>query len=149
MDVANDEMESSLLVLNNDCIDVILGYLSPEDVCSMSFTCQQVQQVAFEHFRRKYSSKFTNVTVLLEKKPHMKNITCRLNHHETYLKHFLSYVPIKRIECNWIGVKDLVNFMEKHCCYGPEIHFVGNLKSIDEDIEISIDQLHHIESISI
>lgn len=40
--------------LNDDSIFQILWYLSSKDLCSMSFTCKRLRQLAFDHFPRQY-----------------------------------------------------------------------------------------------
>lgn len=47
--------ELELLDLNDDCIRSIFWKLpSPTDLCSMSFTCKRMKDLAFDHFPRQY-----------------------------------------------------------------------------------------------
>lgn len=143
--------ESPFVKLNDDCIDAIFEYLPPEDLCSMSFTCERMRGVAHEHFCRKYAAKFPNVVVDLNRVSEDERISHHLNYDENYLKYFLPCVPITRIECENIQLKDLIRFINAECdniSNLTEIHFGGHSLSVDKENEFN-HELNSIENVSI
>lgn len=47
-------MIQNLLTINDDCIYKILDFLTLDDLCSFSQTCQKLHVLCADHFRRKY-----------------------------------------------------------------------------------------------
>lgn len=52
----------SFMTLNNDCIFAILQKLSLSNLCAISQTCQRLQTLAFDHFKRCHKSKVLTIT---------------------------------------------------------------------------------------
>lgn len=49
--------DATLFSLNNDCFYAIFNRLSLNDLCSVSETCQRLQELSSDHFSRRYTSK--------------------------------------------------------------------------------------------
>lgn len=141
---------SPFLALHDDCIEKILDFLPPDDLCSISSTSQRMQNITNDHFRRKYSTKFPNLKVFLDKEPKTGKIVHRLNLDEKFLEHFLSFVQISCIESDKIALKDVMDFTKSiynEKLKSPEICFGGRVDPID--IEQYKKQLKHLDRVSL
>lgn len=93
--------------LNDDCIFAVLERLSPNEFCSMSFTCKKLKQMTEEVFQRKYSKK--SIIIRAEES------SVKFSHQNPkYLKYFSKFIKYVRISGR-IKPKHLFDFLELNC----------------------------------
>lgn len=106
--------ETQFLSLNDDCIYEIFGYLSLDDLCSISETCQRLHQLSGNYFRRKHPD------VWLE----LSTDTVKLNEDGTFLfmpktwteKCFGEFYQNLIIRDNfWTDIKIVFKFVQSKC----------------------------------
>lgn len=139
--------ELEFLDLNDDCIRKILWKLSPADLCSMSFTCERMQELTFYHFPRQYSDE--RVTVVMDewKRPQLLRKDTK-----KYLSYFSKCTPIVRIVSYGThdNIQCLFDFVNTKCCANLrtlQLNIEGRLKPVNIDVIRS--RLENLTTLSI
>ncbi len=103
--------EMEFMDMNDDCIRHILWKLHSTDLCSISFTCERMQRLAFDHFSRQYPSE--NVTIAMDQAnvPYIRNS-------KNYIKYFAKCIKNILIDSHGanVNMKHLFEFINAECC---------------------------------
>lgn len=101
----------SFLDLNDECLMAILEQLQPEDLCSMSFTCQQMQKLASKQFRQTFSKQHTGEYIIRNK----NNKQLVEFHGPNYLKYFSKHLRSVTINGNGVEMENVITFLQTEC----------------------------------
>lgn len=141
--------ELQLSDLNDDCIRHILWRLPPADLCSMSFTCRRMKELAFDHFPRQYPDERVTIQISDEcKTAHFFNKKKTAKH----LKYFAKCIRNVRIVS--LGTdenfQDLFDFVNNECSVdwrSLQLSINGLVKS--ENVQVIKNRLENLLSLSI
>lgn len=139
-------MQNSLTILNDDCIDKILEWLSLDDLCSCSVTCKRLQALCDNHFRRKHPKEAT-VTVKIKIRSggvlSVWPLKSCFKHFRNFIKNLTLWVRLEYGNCEDIQeslMSYIVNLVQQKC--DPKLRRVHldsevkiNLRSICGEIE--------------
>lgn len=127
--------------MNDDCIEVICGYLPLDDLCSLSLTCTRIQAIAGAFFQRYYPNNYVRIQSF-RRRP-VRNIYPN----EKYVEDLKPYIRNIRIEEHKGGAS--VAYIKEH--FGVnlrEIQFHGiNCELTQAHGQQIAEQLKHLECI--
>lgn len=103
--------EMEFIGLNDDCIRQILWKLTASDLCSMSFTCERLQRLAFDHYPRQYPDKKITIAMCSPKTAYIRNA-------DKHMKYFAKCIPNIRIDSPGprANIQCLFDFVHTECC---------------------------------
>lgn len=130
---AEEETKLKFLDLNDDCIFAIFERISLDDLCSMTFTCNRLRDLAFDHFKRKHPNEYIVISVKYSRVTG-KFPVAFANYQPKYLKYFTKYIQNVELVGDRYEVKRLFNFIKEECCI--------NLKTLDLYISAKLDSRH-------
>lgn len=138
--------EIQFLDLIDDCIFAIFDRLTTTDICSMSFTCQRMQSVAFDHFQQKFPSETTKIII--------DNLFGKttLNFlgwgNKKHLKYFTKVIHNVQLFNLGVGTTQLYEIVKAQCPPKLKTLYIYNTaKMYPGDGEILKDQLPELESL--
>lgn len=149
LEVLPEAENRTFLDLNDDCLLIILEKLSPNDLCSISFTCKHMQTLAFAQFQRE----FPNECIKIKTNSSTRNQRSSVEFVATkssYLKYFSKCIRNVELNGGNFEVERLFNFIKSKCCDNLkklQMHLGGQIKT--NHGEIIKDQLKNLESLSI
>lgn len=123
------------LDMNDDCIEAIFSWLSLDELCIMSTTCQRIQCIASAHFHHEYSSKCIRMVngSEIDVKNHTRKSFVRFDDIVgNYKKCFSSHIRCITIQETHshprLPVIEYFKFLKSNCCENLKIL---ELKRID------------------
>lgn len=133
--------------LNDDCIRHILCKLSATDLCSMSFTCKRLQELAFDHFPRQYPDERLTITIKRSETPYFVE-----EDRKKHLKYFSKCIRNVRIisRNRRHNLQSLFDFLNAECCVDLEtlhLDIAGNVKT--DNVEVLRRHLENLTTLSI
>lgn len=136
--------ETRFLDLNDDCILTIFDQFPINDLCSMSFTCQRIQTLAFYHYQRLFPEKIIVIDV---KKNRHKSIVFS-DQQEKCVKYFSKCISNVRVNGGGVLIKRLFNFIESNCCSTLKtLEISTQARMYPSDGQIIKDQLEGLQSL--
>lgn len=135
--------ETEFMDMNDDCIRHILWKLHPTDLCSMSFTCERMQRLAFDHFTHQYPSKKVTIAMDQANGPYIRNS-------DGYIKYFAKCIRNIRIDSPGanVNMKRLFEFIKAECCADLrilELTIAGRLQA--KMIAVITEQLENLSTL--
>lgn len=109
------------LGMNDDCIMHVLDKLHKTDICSISFACKRLQELAYAVHMRRYPNKSITIKPIMDLKSRKFNVGFSETT-ETYLKYMSKAVRNVEMQCTRKGIRDYFKFLKSQCCQ--------NLKSL-------------------
>lgn len=140
--------EIHFLDLNDDCIFTIFDHLSKIDLCSMTFTCQRLQSLAFYHFQRKFPNESTKIIIDdMFSKTTLKFIGSGEKNHLKYFSKVIRNVVLFNLD---VGTQQLYEFVKAECPPKLKTLYIYNTaKMYPKYGELLKDQLEDLESLCI
>lgn len=138
------------LGMNDDCITLVLEKLHKTDICSISFACKRLQELAYAVHMRKYPNKIITIKPILDSKSRKFKVGFSETD-ETYLKYMSKAVRNVEMQCTRKGIRDYFKLLKSECC--PNLKSLkicrsrANLSSIPGNM--IKDQLKYVETFSI
>lgn len=138
------------LDMNDDCITLILEKLHKNDLCSTSFACKRLREIAYAVHMRKFPNKV--ITIKAQKDYKSDQIKVGLgNTDEKYLKYMSKAICNGEVLCTRKGIKDYFKVLKNECSSNLKslrIHRARtNLSSMP--LNMIKDQLKNLEKFSI
>lgn len=127
------EKKTQFLDLNDDCIFGIFEKLSPCDLCSISFTCRRMKELALKSFQLKFPKQHIYIegkstTINKKKRQEVKFIEDQ----EKYLKYFSKAIREFRIKTRDTDIGHTFKFVKENCN--------ENMKVLELDIDAELNE---------